>query len=149
MTRGQLAQISPALSAHATCKSLLSSSSLPCSSTPPPSTSSHEAASPARLPQSVATVPVSAPHGAIASGSSSVGPAFSSQAPSSFRVLYLFAGTARNNGIAAAMHTMMRDSAVRVTVDEIDLCRGSHHDLLNPLVWSEVESALKQGYTTW
>ena len=145
MTRGQDSQILPALSAHAVSNSVLSSSPLPISATLQPSTFSHSAASPARLPQSESAVPSVTRGDAISAVGSSEVQAGSFQSSSSFRVLYLFAGAARYNGVGAELHAMLRGGDVKVTVDEIDLCRGSHHDLLDPAVWAKVESSLKAG----
>ena len=61
-------------------------------------------------------------------------------------MLYLFAVAKRKNDIGAELRKITSAAGdADIIIDEVDLCRGSDHDLLDAEVWSKIESQLKDG----
>ena len=55
-------------------------------------------------------------------------------------------GIKRRNDIAAKLDAIVNKAGgMTVTIEEVDLCRGREHDLLDPAVWARIESSLRAG----
>ena len=138
MKQGEIAASLPLLSTPASCIDDVSSLPMEAPAVSLRSDRVQSASSPARWPQSAPSLSPSAV-GEIGSSFTMSSPqASSSEGAQSFKVLYLFAGEKRNNDIGTELRDIVnRASGANVEIDEVDLCRGSDHDLLNQAIWGQ------------